>query len=301
MKIQELLNDYNIPFQTEGHKHCRPGWVNMECPFCSGNPGLHLGYNEEKNFCVCWRCGYHKIENVFTALLNISWREAKELIRQYGGHSFSQPVLTKPRVKNFKFPSNCGQMEKPHRDYLIQRKFNPEQLEHDWNLMGTGPISLLDRKNYKHRIIIPITWNGKIVSFQGRDITGKSELRYKACPQDRELIPHQTILYGRQEMWNDIGICVEGVTDVWRLGFSSFATFGISFTPSQIHNIVKHFKKVVILFDDDPQAQKQAKKLMGELRFRGVKTRKENIVEDPATLRQKDADILMKELTRRIY
>ena len=115
------------------------------------------------------------------------------------------------------------------------------------------------------------------------------------------MIRHQSILYGKQEAWKNIGICVEGVTDVWRLGFSSFATFGISFTPSQVRNIVKHFKKVVILFDDDPQAQEQAKKLMGELRFRGVETWKENIVGDPAGLNQDDANSLVKEITRRIY
>jgi len=301
MKIQELFNDYHIPFQTEGHKHCRPGWVSTACPFCSGNPGLHLGYNEEQDYFNCWRCGHHRTEDVIVALLHVSRREARNLMRQYGGRSSPRPIPIKLRTKNFKFPSNCERMKKQHQDYLMQRKFNPEQLERDWNLMGTGPISLLDGRNYKHRIIIPIRWDGGIVSFQGRDITGKSEIRYKACPQDRELIPHQTILYGKQEEWKDIGICVEGVTDVWRLGFSSFATFGISFTPSQVHNIVKHFKKVIILFDDDPQAQEQAKKLMGELRFRGVETWKENIIGDPASLSQEDANSLVKELTQRIH
>jgi len=282
MKIRELFDDYHIPYQTAGHKHCRPGWVNTACPFCTGNPGLHLGYNEEKNHGNCWRCGYHKTEDILIALLHVSQREARSLIRQYGGHSFSRPVPIKPRTKSFKFPSNCGQMKKPHRHYLLQRKFDPEQIEHDWNLMGTGPISLLDGKDYKHRIIIPIKWDGKIISFQGRDITGRTKLRYKACPQNREL-------------------CVEGVTDVWRLGFSSFATFGISFTPSQIRNITRHFKRIIILFDDDPQAQEQANKLMGELRLRGVETWKENIVGDPANLNQEDANSLVKELTQRIY
>jgi len=301
MKFTQLLDDYNIEYMTEGNKHCTPGWINLHCPFCAGSRNYHLGYNIEKNFCTCWRCGVHRTEDVLIALLHVSRREARNLMRQYGGYSSPRPTSIKPRVKNFKFPSNCEQMKKPHRSYLIQRKFNPEQLERDWNLMGAGPISLLDRKYYKHRIIIPIRWGGKIVSFQGRDITGKSEIRYKACPQDRELTPHQTILYGKQETWGDIGICVEGVTDVWRLGFSSFATFGISFTPSQVRNIARHFTRVIILFDDDPQAQEQAKKLMGELRFRGVETWKENIIGDPASLSQEDANILVKELTRRIY
>ena len=301
MRFIQLLTDYSIDYTTEGNKHCTSGWVQVHCPFCEGSQNYHLGYNEEKNYGNCWRCGYHRTVDILIALLNVSQREAKKLIRQYGGHSFSRPVLIKPRMKSFKFPSNCEQMKKSHRNYLIQRKFNPEQLEQDWNLMGVGPISLLDRKDYKHRIIIPITWNGKTVSFQGRDITGKSEIKYKACPQNRELISHQTILYGKQEAWRDIGICVEGVTDVWRLGFSSFATFGIGFTSSQIRNIAKNFTRVIIIFDDDLQAQERADKLMGELQFRGIETWKETIIGDPASLDQKDADSLVKKITQRIY
>ena len=301
MKIQDLYNDYNIPNQTEGHKHCHPGWVHTPCPFCTGNPGLHLGFNKTKNYFKCWRCGFHHIDKVLIALLHVSQREAKELIRQYGGQSFSEASTIKPQGKGFKFPSNCKQMEKQHWAYLENRNFDPDKLEQIWGLTGTGPVSFLDKKDYKHRIIIPIRWGGDIVSFQGRDITNRAKLRYKACPLDRESIPHQTILYGLQEKWGNIGICVEGVTDVWRLGFSAFCTFGISFTPPQIRSIVKYFKQVVILFDDDPQAQVQADKLKAELKFRGVKTRKEIIEGDPASLTQNDAAKLVKEITQRIY
>jgi len=276
----------------------------MECPFCTGNPGLHLGIHEDKNYCFCWRCGYHRLEDTLSKLLNVSRREAKELIIKYGGKSLSRnkpATVIKPKVKKFKLPSNCGPLQQRHRMYLLKRKFDPDQIEQNWKIVGTGPVSFLDGKDYKHRIIIPIMWDGKMVSFQGRDITGKTELRYKACPKDRELIEHQTILYGNQTKWKDTGICVEGVTDVWRLGPLSFAVFGISFTPSQVRIISKSFRRVVILFDDDPQAQQQADKLLGELRFRGVKTWKESIVEDPASLKQEDADSLVKELTKRIH
>ena len=233
-------------------------------------------------------------------LLNISLRETLELIKQYGGKSYSVQPLVKPRLKSFKYPSSCSPMGPQHRNYLESRDFDPDQIEHAWGVMGTGPVSTLDKKDYKHRLIIPIKWKEKVVSFQGRAISKKTKLRYKACPLDREEIPHQTILYGKQSQWTDIGICVEGVTDVWRLP-SSTAIFGISFTPSQIRALVQYFTRVIILFDDDPQAQIQAEKLMGELRFRGVKVHKENIIGDPASMKQEDANKLAKELTRRIY
>lgn len=45
MDIVRLYHDYGVDHRTEGHKHCRPGWVNTECPFCEGNKGFHLGWN----------------------------------------------------------------------------------------------------------------------------------------------------------------------------------------------------------------------------------------------------------------
>ena len=56
MDIERIYRDYNIPHATEGHKHCREGWVNTACPFCSGNEGLHLGYNNADDYYFCWRC-----------------------------------------------------------------------------------------------------------------------------------------------------------------------------------------------------------------------------------------------------
>ena len=57
MNIIQLFEDYKIPYFTEGYKYCRPGWVNIDCPFCIGSPGPHLGYNLSGNYFNCWRCG----------------------------------------------------------------------------------------------------------------------------------------------------------------------------------------------------------------------------------------------------
>ena len=91
---------------------------------------------------------------------------------------------------------------------------------------------MLDNINYSHRIIIPYIWNSEIVSFDARDATNKQLNKYQACPLEREIVEHKRILYGTQEMWTDTGICVEGTTDVWRLGTDSFATSGIKDSPT---------------------------------------------------------------------
>lgn len=287
-----------MPFVTEGHKHCREGWLNLTCPFCTGNPGYHLGFCIDEEYFHCWRCGGHRIIETLSKLSNQSPEQIKFLLKQYGGRtrlpSRLEPIV---RVKAFKFPSNCTELQSYHRQYLLSRKFDPDKLEKLWELKGTGPIAMLDKSDYKLRIIAPIYWDNKIVSFQGRAISNAATMRYKACPKSRELIHHQHILYGKQEYWGDIGICVEGITDVWRMGPKAFGVFGISYTKQQVKEIRKRFTRVAVIFDDDLQAQKQANKLIGELRYYGVNAWKIDIIGDPGALSDNEAEYLIKQVT----
>lgn len=301
MDVVQLYQDYNVDFVTEGHKHARPGWVNVECPYCTGNPGYHLGYELEGNYYYCWRCGWHPIVPTIAQLLNLSLPETSKLIRQYG-LTLSRIVTPKVKIRNkvHRLPSNVDILKSNHKHYLHDRGFDPDKLEREWKLFGTGPVSLLDHLNFKHRIVIPIIWNGEEVSFTSRDITDRHPLRYISCPQDRELIPHKHILYGKQETWstNSTSICVEGPTDVWRFGIRSFATFGIKYTPYQVREMARIFKKIFVCYDDDPQAVVQADSLVAELKFRGVDSVRIPIEGDPGGMKQEDADYLIKQLIK---
>lgn len=299
MSILQLYQEYNIETASEGHKHSRSGWVNVECPFCSGDAGFHLGYNTDDNYFYCWRCGYHQRIPTIAKLLNISYNEAKQLAKQYDiEHPEKEEKKISPqiRLKSFRFPSDVSEMKKNHRKYLEKRGFDPEKIEKEWGILGTGPVSKLDGISYKHRLLILIRWNGQNVSFQTRDITNHQSLRYITCPKDRETIFHKHILFGKQEKWTDTGICVEGVFDVFRLGYNSFATFGIEYTFEQMRLMSRLFKKIYIIFDPDLAAQKKAAELKAELQFRGVKC--ENILLncDPGDLEQEEADYIIKNL-----
>jgi hypothetical protein len=294
MDVIRLCHDFNVTYVTEG-KNCAPGWINLNCPFCNDD-GNHLGYNLSQDYVHCWKCGHHQVSEVFGKLLNMTEGKAWALMQQYGGSSakkVKEPIV-KIRAKAHKLPSGTGPMGTIHRIYLQRRRFDPEALESQWGLLGTGPISLLDGIDYKFRIIAPITWNDEEVSFQGRDITGKHTLRYITCPKERELMRHKHILYGKQDEWTDTGICVEGITKVWRLGIHAFATFGIEYTPTQVRVMAKNFKRIAVVFDPEPQAQRQAEKLVAMLKFRNVDAWNIDIGMDPGDLKQSDADALVK-------
>lgn len=296
MNLLQLYQDYNIQHSTEGHKHCRPGWANTPCPFCTGNPGLHLGYHLTDNYYYCWRCGHHAVPKVLSKILGVTQTKVRQLIREYKGTVRTKETKVIITRKPYKLPSGIIPLTARQRKYLISREFDPDHLIHEWNLMGAGPISVLDGINYKHRILAPIYWNGEQVSFQTRLArhVKKKELKYMACPKARETIDHKHILYGKQNEWKNTGICVEGITDVWRLGVNSFATFGIKFTPFQIRIIANQFERIAVVFDDERQAQTQADKLVKESRFRGVDAFKIQIKGDPGSMTQSEADYLVK-------
>ncbi len=305
MDILQFYQDYGIRCMTEGHKHCRPGFVNTPCPFCTGNEGLHLSFNLTNNYFVCWRCGWHSVPNTIAKLLNVNYQSAKEIAKQYGSYnSISTQAKVIIHKKAFRLPSHSLPLQKNHKQYLEKRGFDPDKLEKQWGLLGTGPVSTLDKLSYKHRIIIPFVWNNEQVSFDSRDITGKALNKYQACPLEREFIPHKEIIYGNPKSWGSIGICVEGPTDVWRMGDLSFATSGIKFTPKQIRTISKIFKRVAVCFDGPSETSKeleaynQANILVSELRFRGVDAFRVDIKGDPGSLPQSEADYLVKQLTR---
>lgn len=301
MDIIKFYQDFNIPYKTEGHKHCREGWVQIECPFCTGNPGLHLGYKLQSNHFSCYRCGFHSVFQVVQTLTSLGVSETKNIIRQYQG-TFAKKESLKIEIKklDFKFPTNTTDLQEQHKRYLIKRKFDPDKLSQIWGLKGTGPISTLLHKDkqidYSHRIIIPFHWNNKIVSFDARSISKNVEQRYQACPKEREIICHKDIVYGRPDLWTKTGICVEGPTDVWRFGTHAFATSGIKFTPKQIRVIYKAFDRIAVVFDGETTAQEQARTLIKSLRDLGKDAFLVDIEGDPGDMDQAEADYLVKQL-----
>ena len=293
MNILQLYQDYGVQYQTEGHKHCRPGWINTACPFCTGNPGMHLGVTLDGSHFYCWRCGWKPAKLAISKLLNLSDEKTKKVIREYHGTTIAKEPVVRIRKKSHKLPSGVSPLLKQHRQYLIKRGYDPDLLEKEWNLYGTGPIALLDGVDYSHRILAPVFWDSQQVTFQARDISNRHPLKYMACPKDRELIHHKHILYGKQSEWKETGICVEGITDVWRFGVNAFATFGIEYTAHQVRLIKKHFKNVAVIFDDDPQAIIQARKLVADLNFRGINAFRVPIVGDPGNLSEDNAKYLV--------
>lgn len=300
MDIERLFQDYNIPYATEGNKHCTEGWVNIHCPFCAGSQGFHLGISTDHGGAHCWRCGGHSAIKVISKILGLPIQNTKTILQKYETKAVRK-IHREPEVSIYpiKFPRPNYPLVPKYKKYLEKRGFDPDRLERQWGLLQTGPASFLDNISYSYRILIPIVWGGEMVSFQARDVTDKSDLKYLTCPKKREKIHHKNIVYGKQEILenSDAIIIVEGVTDVWRLGEQAVATFGIEFRMEQVLLLSKFDADFFIVFDDEPQAQKQAKKLSTKLKTLGKRAHViSGIEEDPGSMKQDDADYFVNDL-----
>jgi hypothetical protein len=279
--ITSLLQDHAIPFTTTG-KNSSPGWINTQCCFCPDHSD-HLGFNLAKEYVVCRKCGYHPLDATIAALLSLPVQEARRLIRQYrtGRPTRVEPIITPVRPDLVKLPGKplvippqfCatmpakapimagGYIVPPPLKYLQKRGFTGDhlnQLIDTYQLRDGGVVG-----PYSHRIIAPVYFDGNLVSYQGRDYTGKSPLKYKACPKAEEVREHKHCLYGMDLVKGDTVVVVEGVVDAWKLGPGAVATFGTSFTWPQVRLLVERWGKRVILFDRD--AKEQAYKLANAL------------------------------------
>jgi DNA primase len=194
-------------------------------------------------------------------LLNCTESEAWAAVRAASGGTVIMPNKAVseclPRRKALRTPLGLAPLSNRHKNYLSARGFNPDKLEYIWNLQGLGQNT---DKEYRWRIFIPVTYQGKMVTFQCRAISDSQMPPYLACSAEREVRPIKECLYGLDQVEGDEVLVVEGVTDVWRLGPGAVATFGTSWIQAQA-NLLKRFKKVFIGFDPEDEAQQKAREL----------------------------------------
>lgn len=295
--FSKLCEAYRIATAPRGHKHQRKGWVNVECPFCQGDPGYHFGYNIAKGYFVCYRCGWHPIEKALLGIIpSLEKSKIKGLILDSRGdllESLSLPYSEIVRPDEVKFPSGTGPMTDRHKKYISSRNFDPDKLERIWGLLGTGHTG-----DYKFRVIAPIYFNGQLVSYQGRDITEKQQAKYKGCREEKEVISHKHIFYGWDQVPSNTRTCivVEGITGVWRLGPGALASFGVEYTLSQIRLLAQRFDRIWTLFDPD-EAGDRAERFCNDLIVRGGEAEQLEISDkfDSGNMPQEMANRLMKE------
>lgn len=249
MNFEDLLSSYGVPYQTEG-KHCRDGWLQLDCPFCAPMGPLYLGYNKQGGYFNCWRCGPLSVIGTLTALTKERHSELKRLI---GGLE----RVRSPKIKitgTLKLPKGRKPLRSVHKQYLRSRRYNPEEIVRLWRIEGIGLASKLS-----WRLFIPIIYHGDVVSWTTRACRDDVDARYISASLTDEALPHKQLLYGEDYVRHTI-IVHEGPLDVWRTGPGAVCTCGTGYSQAQVRRIARYARRV-ICFDNEPKAQQRAKLL----------------------------------------
>jgi len=291
------FRDRAVAYAEAGAKNVGEGWVGLNCPFCDDRSN-HLGFNLERGYFSCWKCGRHTVEDVVMALERVEYHVACSIAMDYeGGYEHRPPPKARPQgcPATLEWPAGTVRMMPWHREYLAGRGFDPEFLEWKYFLVGT-----LDCGPYANRILAPVVYQGRAVSYQGRDITGRSGQKYKACRKDDEVVHHKHVLYNLDNCHGGTLVVVEGITDAWRLGDQSAATFGTTVTPQQVGLLARlGLGRLFTVFDPEPDAQRRARHLRDQVAPLGVEAANVRLEGgDPGGLPQDEADAMMRELLK---
>lgn len=278
--IDQILDRLRIPYFREGgHHHCRPGWLQLDCPFCGPGSGkCHLGYNLQSGYWHCWKCG---------GLYRVKVLEALGASRdEIQGIKLEPWKTSTPKARGgLKEPKGRGPLAKAHKHYLQTRGLDPDTIERVWKVEGIGLAARL-----AWRIYIPIHLYGERVSWTSRTI-GNSPQRYISASAEEESINHKELVYGLEHCSYSI-VIVEGPADAWRVGPGAGALFGSSFSSAQVLALSRIPYRYVCF---DAGAQGKAKKLANQLSaFPGATEVVELEADDPGSASWKEIKLLRK-------
>ena len=300
INFKKLFDDNDIKTRIVDRRN---GWINVNCPFCKNPKDTHFNGNFSQTTPAynCWRCGKHNWLEALSLVLNTNPIGARKLVSSYSNS------LIKKEEKKISFVSKLdmpgySELTKGEEKYLLSRGFDIKKLQEKFGIRGGGIAG-----DWSYRIIIPIFFNGKLVSWTGRSILSREFIseneipRYKNLAIEKSVINPKDIFFNLDNSRKDSVILVEGPFDVLKMGNDCICSLGTSVTEAQKLLLSTRYKKVFISFDNEPSAQEKAHKLGMDLCSLGMDIEIVNICEDfnkndPGELNEDEVKIIKKEL-----
>lgn len=268
---ESICKQLDIPYWTSGKNNVE-GCLTIHCPCCPDNdpdPSRHGNLNPVDGSYSCWRCKGSHPSVVIARAGHISVQAASSLIRKYTTGVVAAKREEVQMANSITLPGSHTPLD-IHRNYLEGRGFDVDELQFYHGIKFTGMMEKWEGMNWQFRVIIPVyDRRNSLVSFQGRDVTGKQD-RYLFPPKEKQVRDCKTLLYGAELCGKkDALLVVEGVMDAWKLGAGAVCTFGSSVTQEQVLEM-SHWKKVFLAFDNEPAAVQHARDVAKQLSSLGT-------------------------------
>lgn len=256
LNIEDIINHY----QLEG-KLTRDQFIGL-CPIHDDSrPSFSISLDKDKSGqWQCWGCGEKgNIFHLIQQIEKVNFTGSLKWLANFVGLSSSYvPTIEYAQ----KLLENLNKIfeEEPELEIIELPPFCESAMEHLH--IAKKRVSKKDIKKYDIKycvngkyfgsLIIPIVFEKKLVAFFARDMIGVSEKskRYNYGAKIGKIFFNwdEAILYP------DYVIIVEGIFDclkVLSFGYNCVALLGISLSIKKTSLLLKHFKKIYIVLDND--------------------------------------------------
>lgn len=270
MNLEQVIrNHVSLPHKTNKH-----GWYPVLCKVCRdhGKKGKRAGFKFENSSVGynCFNCGHSAIFDPMTFDPNLSKTLSRDMVTVLDAYGISkdewQPIIFEllangtPTATTFKkrenyepseieFPEFFTPIDEAGDDFdLYAIEYLKNERGVDWKqhpfLIGRKTDHPSSKRWYG-RLIIPIFKDGKLIFYQGRDLSDTHVKKYINPDISRE-----NVLYGYENISKETEeplYIVEGWFDAWHL--NGVAVLGSKMSPHQLHWINRSRRPKVIIPD----------------------------------------------------
>jgi len=226
--VERFLSNSSLEYRTKGVNVPKEA-VNIKCIYC-GEQRFHLVIRKRMNYGNCWVCKVRKsVVEIVKDIAGCTWNEARQIV--FGdriaasmllafGEQEEKQVVSICKLPKFTYPLSdeqwANRLYRTARNYLDRRSVCEADItEFDLHYGVEGEQA--------YRVVIPMYFGGKLVTYTGRDWTERSELRYRACPTDLCVLLPTDFLYGYDTFVGHRAIVVEGAFDKIATGKQALA------------------------------------------------------------------------------
>ena len=265
---QDFLNQHRIDYSRG--KNVGRDEIAIKCPYCADDPSHHLAISLQGRGWICRRNEAHhgkSAARLVQQLLRCTREHAARLV----GDPINIPddfaaqvslLLDPPKQEQrgeLEMPSEFKPLDpsrpsaKPYINYLRKRNYTDQQIKLMHRTFGlryatSGPFA--------HRIIFPIFYRKRLVSWTGRTINSSVDLRYKTIPAQQGIGSIRDYLLWFDDLRGGNLICIcEGPFDALRLrteGFAATCLFTTTASASQLnhlHDVLPRYRYRALMLD----------------------------------------------------
>lgn len=236
--------------------------VLLNCPECPEDTKYHMTYYFRSTSAYCHKCqtwmSKWQLEDILGPMPTSEFDDQKTNTLEEALHILEGKAPQEEIPQEIELPAGVSAWSRKRSRSYLQKRGVPQDL-----VLKHQIRFVTEEGMFENRILVPVIWRGKIVTFSARTINGGGK---------KYLFPRGShpgnYLFNLNNVKGKTVMLTEGVFDalhLQRFGLPTVASFGKALTRTQM-NLLKSFSRAVFFWDSD--AYSEIAKYMGKLGIR---------------------------------